>query len=307
MYRAKDRGKARYEIFDEEMFVRNMNLRQVETDLRRALERNEFRVYYQPVVELETGEIIEVEALVRWQHSEYGLVSPDEFINIAEETGLIIPIGEWVLGEACRQVREWQKSAPHLANLAVSVNLSAKQLMHPSLVGQVKNWLAKTQLAAKHLKLEVTESTVMENPETALDILNKLSSIGVGFSTDDFGTGYSSLSYLHRFPFSRIKIDRSFIGKMQCDVKSKAIVRTILMLGQNLGIDVVAEGIENSDQLRLLRSLRCHAGQGYLFSKPLSAEFAADLLLNGLKSEALADDYLRKISEPSVIEIASFQ
>ncbi|MBK8812476.1 MAG: EAL domain-containing protein [Acidobacteria bacterium] len=307
MYRAKDRGKARYEIFDDEMFIRNMNLLQVETDLRRALERDEFRVYYQPVVELETGAIKEVEALVRWQHGEYGLVAPDEFINIAEETGLIIPIGEWVLGEACRQVGEWQKSAPHLANLAVSVNLSAKQLMHPSLVGQVTKWLTKTQLEANHLKLEVTESTVMENPETALEILNKLCRIGIGFSTDDFGTGYSSLSYLHRFPFSRIKIDRGFIGKMQCDAKSKAIVQTILMLGQNLGIEVVAEGIENIDQLRLLRSMGCRAGQGYLFSKPLSAEFARDILLNGLKSDAVTSDYFCKISEPNVIEIASSQ
>lgn len=278
MYRAKDSGKARYEIFDQEMLTRNMNLLQVETDLRKAIERNEFRVFYQPIVCLQTGELKEFEALIRWQHPQYGLVSPIDFVGIAEETGLIIQIGEWILKEACRQTKFWQKTLPFQQNLEISVNLSSKQLMHPALNSQVRNILEATQLDPKYLKLEVTESIVMENAETALNVLNELTSLGINISTDDFGTGYSSLSYLHQFPFKRIKIDRSFIGKMDTDVKSEAIVRTILMLADNLGFEVVAEGIENINQLKKLQTLGCAYGQGYLFSKPVSETDAAKLL-----------------------------
>ena len=228
MYRAKETGKARYEIFDDEMHVRNMNLLQVETDLRKAIERREFLVYYQPIVNNQTGEIKELEALIRWQHPEYGLVAPDEFINVAEETGLIIPIGEWVLEEACRQTKLWQTTIPQLKDLSISVNLSAKQLMHPSLIEQIWGILHKTGLDMSYLKLEVTESTVMENGDVALHVLNELSAIGINFSTDDFGTGYSSLSYLHKYPFKRLKVDRSFTGKMDTDTKSEDIIRTIL-------------------------------------------------------------------------------
>lgn len=278
MYRAKDSGKARYEIFDQEMYTHNMNLLQVETDLRKAIERNEFRVFYQPIVDLETGELKEFEALIRWEHPQYGMVSPIDFVGIAEETGLIIQIGEWILEEACRQTKEWQKTLPHQENLSISVNLSSKQLMHPALKTQVKNILKRTQLNPKYLKLEVTESIVMENADTALDVLNELTSLGISISTDDFGTGYSSLSYLHQFPFKRIKIDRSFIGKMDTDVKSEAIVRTILMLADNLGFEVVAEGIENINQLKKLQILDCSYGQGYLFSKPVCEKDAEKLL-----------------------------
>ena len=286
MYRAKDAGKARYEIFDQEMFVRNRNLLQVETDLRRAIERDEFLVYYQPIVCLESGKIKEMEALIRWQHPEYGLLFPDGFINVAEETGLIVDIGEWVLRESCRQTKEWQSKFPHLSEFSISVNLSTKQLMHPSLRGQIADVMKETEFDLNYLKLEVTESTVMENADIALDVLNELNSLGVSFSTDDFGTGYSSLSYLHQFPFKRIKIDRSFIGKMDSDRKSEAIVRTILMLGENLGIEVVAEGIETKNQLERLFLLGCKLGQGYLFSKPTNAIYAEKLLESGLKMEA---------------------
>ena len=282
MYRAKEAGKSRYEIFDREMHVRNLNLLKVETDLRRAFDRKEFKVYYQPIVELRTGEIREFEALIRWQHPEYGLVLPNEFISVAEESGLIVQMGEWILDEACRQTRKWQEKFSFSKPISISVNLSAKQLMHPSLLGSVREVLAKTGLSANSLKLEVTETMVMSHSETALSVLSELSSLGIMLSTDDFGTGYSSLSYLHNFPFSRLKIDRSFISKMDADVKSEAIVRTILMLGLNLNLEVIAEGIETELQLNRLRSLGCRLGQGYLFSKPVNAEFAEKLLREGL-------------------------
>ena len=280
MYRAKELGKSRYEIFDYEMHIRNMNLLQTETDLRRAIEREEFRVFYQPIVCLETGKIVEIEALVRWQHPELGLVFPDEFILIAEETGLIIPIGEWVLEESCKQTKLWVESLSNLDKLSVSVNLSTKQLMYPNMASIVTEILGRTELDPQHLKLEVTESTVMEDGEMASKVMYELRSIGVDFSIDDFGTGYSSLSYLHQFPFKRIKIDRSFIGKMDEEVKSQAIVRTILMLGNSLGMEVVAEGIENATQCKQLRMLGCSLGQGYLFSKPVGPEDTGKLLRN---------------------------
>ncbi len=281
MYRAKEAGKARYEIFDREMHVRNMNLLRIETDLRHAVERGEFLVLYQPIVQLGGGDVTEFEALIRWHHPEYGLVTPDEFIGVAEETGMIISMGRWILEESCRQIAEWQQTCDQ--QLSISVNLSAKQLMHPSLAEQISSILEKTGLTARQLKLEVTESTVMEHSDRALSVLKELDELGVLLSTDDFGTGYSSLSYLQRFPFDRLKIDRTFIDKMATDAKSSAIVKTILMLGENLGLDVVAEGIETDRQLEMLRSLGCKHGQGYLFSKPVDKNEAEKLLSSGLK------------------------
>ena len=279
MYRAKESGKARYEIFDREMHVRNMNLLRVETDLRHAVERNEFEVLYQPIVELSTGRVSEFEALIRWRHPYRGLVNPNEFIHVAEETGLIIPIGKWIIEESCRQIAEWQRR--FTIPLSVSVNLSAKQLMHPNLTRQVKDILFDTGISASQLKLEVTESTVMEHSDRSLKVLCELDALGVNLSTDDFGTGYSSLSYLQRFPFERLKIDRSFINVMDQDEKSGAIVKTILMLGENLRLEVVAEGIETAAQLDALRSLGCTLGQGYLFSRPIDRETAEAFLEAG--------------------------
>jgi diguanylate cyclase (GGDEF)-like protein/PAS domain S-box-containing protein len=276
MYRAKESGKARYEIFDREMHVRNMDLLQIETDLRHAADRDEFEVFYQPIVHLETGTIREFEALIRWRHPVHGLVAPNEFIVVAEETGLIIPIGKLILREACRQTAEWQNDLDY--PLSISVNLSARQLMHPALVSNVRGILEETGLDPHRLKLEVTESTVMEHSETSLSVLSELKAMGISLSTDDFGTGYSSLSYLHHFPFDRLKIDRSFVAKMYEDEKSTAIVKTILMLGENLGIEVVAEGIETEAQLELLQKLGCNHGQGYLFSKPVTASEVRELL-----------------------------
>lgn len=304
MYRAKESGKARYEIFDQEMHVRNMNLLQVETDLRHAVDRNEFEVLYQPIVDLDTGAVSEFEALIRWRHPVHGLVAPDEFIHVAEETGLIVPIGRWIIEEACRQVAEWRRKFDR--DLAVSVNLSAKQLMHPSLTAQVREVLSETGLHPRHLKLEVTESTVMEHSDRSLKVLSGLDLLGVALSTDDFGTGYSSLSYLQKFPFERLKIDRSFIRSMDEDEKSGAIVKTILMLGENLGIEVVAEGIETAAHLEKLRALDCHIGQGYLFSRPADQESIEAFIRGG--ANVFGDGFDLSVPELAcTIDVADLQ
>lgn len=304
MYRAKESGKARHEIFDREMHVRNMNLLRVETDLRHAVERNEFEVLYQPIVEMSTGVVNEFEALIRWRHPVHGLIAPNEFVHVAEETGLIIPIGSWILEESCQQLAEWQRKFN--LPLSVSVNLSAKQLMHPMLTLKIKDILFDTGLDPSQLKLEVTESTVMEHSEISLGVLSELDRLGVALSTDDFGTGYSSLSYLQRFPFDRLKIDRSFINIMDNDAKSGAIVKTILMLGENLGIEVVAEGIETPSQLEKLRSLGCRLGQGYLFSRPIDRETAEDFLAAG--GNVFADNPALQFRNPGpIIEVSDVQ
>ena len=278
MYRAKESGKARCEVFDREMHAANMNLLQIETDLRRAISRGEFEVFYQPIVNLESSRAVEFEALIRWKHPVHGYIAPNEFISVAEESGLIVPVGRWILQGACRQIRKWQESLPDYKDLSVSVNLSAKQLINPALHDHVEEALQTSGLEPRHLKLEVTESTVIERSETALAVLSEMKELGLSFSMDDFGTGYSSLSYLHQFPFERLKIDRSFVDKMDHDPKSEAIVRTILLLGKNLRMEVVAEGIESRRQLNLLRSLSCPFGQGFLFSHPMNAKDAEKFL-----------------------------
>jgi diguanylate cyclase (GGDEF)-like protein len=278
MYRAKMLGKARHEVFDKTMHARAMNLLQMETDLRRAIERNEFILHYQPIVALETGAISGFEALIRWQHPERGFVSPEEFIPIAEETGLIIPVGQWVLRQACRQIHEWQVQFPQYPPLQVSVNLSSKQFITSNLSEQVRQILKETGVEPHSLKLEITESMVMENFETAIEMLNQLRTLGIELSIDDFGTGYSSLSYLHRFPISTLKIDRSFVSRMSDNNENAEIVRTIVMLARSLKMDVVAEGVETQDQLAQLAMLECEYGQGYYFAKPLDGEGAGKLL-----------------------------
>ncbi|HEX8853774.1 MAG TPA: EAL domain-containing protein, partial [Pyrinomonadaceae bacterium] len=280
MYRAKTQGKARHEVFDKAMHARALNLLQLETDLRRAVEREEFFLHYQPIVSLETGLIRGFEALVRWQHPERGPVSPIDFIPVAEETGLIIPIGEWVLAEACREVKRWQAMFPSYPPLQISVNISGKQLMKSDLIEQVRRVLHETGIEARALKLEITESIMMENIESAISILNHLRALGVELSIDDFGTGYSSLSYLHRFPVSTLKIDRSFVGRMDGNNENAEIVRTIVMLARNLDMDVIAEGVETESQVTQLRALRCEYGQGYHFSKPVDGAGVAALLTN---------------------------
>lgn len=270
MYRAKESGKARYEVFNSTMHSRAVALLKLENDLRRAIERNEFKVYYQPIIDLATDEVSGFEALVRWYHPDRGLVPPDEFIAIAEETGLIVEVGSTVLREACRQLCEWQAELG--MKLTVAVNLSAKQFAQPDLVNQVKEILRETGLEPRHLKLEITETVVMENAEVARNMLSQLCALGVQLSIDDFGTGYSSLSYLHRFPVTALKIDRSFIGRMGANGENCEVVKTINTLASNLGMSVVAEGIETEDQLLQLKAMGCDYGQGYIFSRPLTAE-----------------------------------
>ena len=282
MYRAKAAGKARYEVFDKTMHTRAVALLQMENDLRRAIDRQEFQLHYQPIVCLGTGSVTGFEALLRWQHPDCGLISPLEFIPVAEETGLIIPIGTWVLREACRQMQIWQQQSPRNPPLTISVNLSGKQFSQPDLIEQITDILQESGLAPQSLKLEITESALLEDPDTAASMLQQLQTLGIWLSVDDFGTGYSSLSYLHRLPINTLKIDRSFINSVDADVEKLELVRTIIVLAWNLGLDVVAEGIETSKQLSQLKALKCESGQGYLFSKPMDTEAATALITGKL-------------------------
>ena len=277
MYRAKENGKARYEMFDHGMHARAVQRLQLESDLRQAVERKEFCVYYQPIVALESGRLAGFEALVRWNHPRRGIVAPADFIPVGEETGLIVPIGQFVLEEACKKVREWQIRSPSHRALSLSVNLSARQVAQPDLLDRIKIALDQSKLAPHCLKLEITESVVMENAEAAVMMFKQLRSIGVQLSIDDFGTGYSSLSYLHRFPLNYLKIDRSFVMRMTTD-NDNAIVKTIATLAQNLGMEVIAEGIETEEQYRQLKELGCEFGQGYLFSRPVDDDGVITLL-----------------------------
>src|SRR3979490_2116286 len=286
MYRAKSLGKARYEVFDADMRASVMARLQLETDLRHALERGEFRNFYQPIVALVSGEIAGFEALLRWQHPTRGLLGPIEFIPVAEETGLIRELGWWNLREACRQISEWRASSVAHRHLTISVNLSAKQFLQPNLVEDIRKLLSELALPPEALKLEITESTMMTDPSGAVEMLQRIKSLGVRLAIDDFGTGYSSLSYLHRFPLDTLKIDRSFISGLGDDGEGMEIARTILPMANSLRLDVVAEGVETVQQVALLKKLHCKYGQGYYFSRPLSAEGTSALLAGDLTWQA---------------------
>lgn len=283
MYRAKALGKGRSEVFDPAMNTQLMARLQLETDLQRSLQRQELQLHYQPIVSLKSNKITGFEALVRWHRPEYGLVAAAEFIPIAEETGLIVPIGWWVLREACNQMRKWQLQFD-LKPLTISVNLSGKQFSQPDLIQQIEQILQETNLDPCSLKLEITESILVENAKSASAMLVKLQALGIRLSIDDFGTGYSSLSYLHQFPIDTLKIDGSFIHKIDVDVEKIEIVRTIVALAWNLGMDVVAEGVETNKQMYQIKSLKCDFGQGYLFSKPLDSETAEALIATQMYS-----------------------
>ncbi|MFN2533278.1 MAG: diguanylate cyclase domain-containing protein [Pyrinomonadaceae bacterium] len=268
MHRAKSLGKARYEIFGRDMHGELISRLKMETDLRHACQRDEMFINYQPIVSLQDCSLIGFEALARWRHPEFGLIPPKDFIPVAEETGQILTIGQAVLESACYQARKWQLEHP-TSRLFVSVNLSVKQFNQPGLVENIARLLAETNLDAHCLKLEITETVFSDNIEAAVELLQQLRELGVQLSIDDFGTGYSSLSYLQRFPIDTLKIDRSFVSQMMEKEENIQIVRTIVSLGQNLGMDVVAEGVETEAQLALLRQLDCENGQGFLFSQPL--------------------------------------
>jgi diguanylate cyclase (GGDEF)-like protein/PAS domain S-box-containing protein len=279
MYRAKAAGKRTYAIFDAGMHAGAMNRLQIETELRRAIVQQEFEIHYQPIVELATGRIIQVEALIRWRHPEHGLLAPAAFLPIAEETGLIVPIGHWSFGQICHQIRAWQSVDPAQTAMPMGMNLSHKQFWHPGLIEAITSALRASELDPSILRVEITEGVIMSNPEAANKVLQQLRDLGMQLHIDDFGTGYSSLEALHRFPIEAIKIDRSFIARLGVDQRSTELVRTMIMMGQNLGLDVVAEGVETIEQQRSLQALNCHYGQGYLFARPMPGHDLRALLL----------------------------
>jgi len=280
MYLAKDLGKARHEVFAVGMHTQIVRRFQLETDLRRAIVQQEFYLHYQPIVLLENNQIVGFEALVRWQHPQHGFISPGEFIPIAEETGLIIPLGKWIIEQACSQLFSWQSQFPQDPPLMMSINISGQQLSQPDLVEYIQQILETTELDGESLKLEITESVAMKNVEAAITVMLQLRTLNIRLSIDDFGTGYSSLSYLHRFPVNTLKIDRSFVSRMGETDEDAAIVRTIILLSETLGMNVIAEGVETAVQKSTLQLLGCEYGQGYFFSKPMDSKAATILLSN---------------------------
>ncbi len=271
MYQAKRRGGSSVETFGESMRVELLDRMTTEHSLHRALERSELMLHYQPVVEIDSEATVGVEALIRWRHPEQGLVSPDRFIPVAEESGLIIPIGAWVLEQACQQLRDWNLEGRAGPQGSVDVNLSARQIDDPHIVQTVEEILSSTGLPPECLTLEITESALMEDAASALEVLRSLKEIGVLLAIDDFGTGYSSLSYLQRFPLDVLKVDRLFVEALGVNAEAEEIVSAVINLAHALGLTVVAEGVETSEQLRILRSLECDLAQGFLFSRPRPA------------------------------------
>jgi diguanylate cyclase (GGDEF)-like protein len=284
MYRAKALGKGRYAIFDQDMYAQAIHLSQIETDLRYALERQEFLLYYQPITCLKTRQILGFEALLRWQHPIRGLVTPDQFITIAEDSGLIIRIGEWVLQEACQQLCNWHLQLPDAASISISVNLSSKQIKQYDFLSTLDGILTDTGLQGEYLRLELTESMLMDHSDKTMKLLSSIKERRVQLSIDDFGTGYSSLSYLHHFPIDMLKIDRSFVNQIKLEENNDEIVKTIITLAHSLGIQAIAEGVETEHQVTHLRNLNCDAAQGYFFSQPVPAYEAEAIIAGSLQS-----------------------
>jgi diguanylate cyclase (GGDEF)-like protein len=281
MHHAKSAGKGRWEVYDESFDTLAVERLDVEMDLRAALDRGEFFLDYQPIVQLSSGDVLEVEALVRWNHPRRGRVAPDAFIAIAEETGLIVPLGFWVLEEACRQARRWHDCFPERPPLVMSVNLSARQFQHPGLVAHIADVVRRTRIDPSYLKLEITESVLMQGVDTTVETLRALKALHIQLAIDDFGTGYSSLSYLKRFPVDTLKIDRSFVKGLGHDQQDTAIVRSVVNLAKTLNLSVTAEGIETVAQQYQLTTLGCDLGQGFLLARPSPAAALEDLLRNG--------------------------
>ena len=280
MYHAKESGRNNFQFFKADMNLKAVERQTLEGSLRGALERKEFLLHYQPKVNLDTGEITGVEALIRWQQPDRGLVPPSQFVPIAEDCGLIVQIGSWVLREACKQAREWQDTG--LPFERVSVNISALEFRDTGFVEGVRTTLRETGLDARHLDLELTEGVLMEHAESTASVLRQLKTMGVRLVVDDFGTGYSSLSYLQQFPIDVLKIDQSFIHRITTDPDDSPIVSAIIDMGKNLKQGVIAEGIETQEQLAFLKARHCVEGQGYLFSQPVPAAQIAHLLQTGV-------------------------
>jgi EAL domain-containing protein (putative c-di-GMP-specific phosphodiesterase class I) len=279
MYRAKRAGKARCEVSDTAMHANAVKRLRLETDLRKALDQGEFRVYYQPIVSLQTGKITGFEALTRWQRPE-GILPPIEFIAVAEEIGLIIPMNRQLLREACQHLRSWQSEFPSSPPLTMSVNITSREFAQPDLASEIRKSLEQTGVDPGCLQLEITETIAMGDAEKSGHVLAQLKATGIGLSIDDFGTGYSSLSRLRRIPVDTLKIDRAFISHMDSDPENREIVRIIIMLAHNLGLKVVAEGAETEEHINLLKQLNCEMAQGYFFSRPADDQAMAKLLVS---------------------------
>ncbi len=286
MYHAKDAEKD-YVIFDQNMHTRAVTLLQLETDLRLAIERDELCMFYQPIIDLETMRLFGFESLIRWNHPTRGLVPPNDFIPLSEDTGLIVPMTLWILRTSCAQMVEWQRQSPANKKLVVSVNLSGKHFAQKDMVEQIKTILVETEMDPACLKLELTESAVMTNAESVIEMMRQIRDLGIQLSIDDFGTGYSSLSYLHRFPINTLKVDRSFVNTMEDGSENGEIVRTVIALAKTLRLNVVAEGIETIHQLHQLRILGCEYGQGYLFSRPVPVDEAERLIADSSRFEKI--------------------
>jgi diguanylate cyclase (GGDEF)-like protein len=280
MYKAKQKGKGSCEVFNADMYAQALARLELENDLRHAIDRGELRVYYQPKVLLSTGEIVGMEALARWEHPERGVIMPEQFIPLAEEMGLIVPLGHWVLREACHQAHQWCKQAPTAPPLVTSVNLSVKQFQEPNLIHELSKELQASELEPRCLQLEITESTVMGNIEHAVSLLRKLKDLGVELAIDDFGTGYSSLVALQRIPLDYLKIDKTFIHGTGENAEDLAIVQLIISLAHAVGVQVTAEGVETAEQLAQLRAMGCDEAQGYYFGEPLTGVAATALLVD---------------------------
>ena len=276
MYQSKKRGKAGWEVFNQSMYIDSVKQLEIERDLRQAINTPQIQLYYQPIIQLTSQKLLGFEALVRWVHPERGMVSPMDFIPIAEESGLIEPLGEQILWQACRQLQTWQAEFPTAQDLKMSVNLSSKQLQTEDFIDLIDRVMSETNISGKHLKLEITETILMKNHQSVQQLFQKLLERNISLSLDDFGTGYSSLSYLHRFPLNELKIDRSFINRIETDSQGSEIVKTITTLAKTLDMDVVAEGVETEAQLEYLDRMECRIVQGYFFSKPLPSKEATE-------------------------------
>ncbi|MHB8428858.1 MAG: putative bifunctional diguanylate cyclase/phosphodiesterase, partial [Acidiferrobacterales bacterium] len=285
MFHAKESGRDNYKFFEQEMTAQAVRRQAIEAGLRRALAQQEFLLHYQPIINLRNGAIVGVEALIRWQHPEHGLLSPAQFVSIAEDCGLILPIGRWVLREACLQARAWQDAG--LPPITIAVNTSALEFQSSDFLKSVRATIEETRLEPRYLTLELTESTLMQDAESTNALLHVLSDLGIKLVVDDFGTGYSSLSYLSKFPIDTLKIDQSFISRMTSSQNDASIVRAVISMGKNLKQRVLAEGIETSEQCAFLVAQQCDEGQGDYFSHPATAAEFAGLLAGGMPKTLL--------------------